>query len=134
MNFIKRYSLIFAFIVAVVGSYLSLFASEILGLEPCPLCWYQRVFLFPLVIILFVASYSKDREVIKYALPLSVVGGIFAMYQFLVQNFDIPSFCGIKCKEKTAVFLDFIDFSVLSFAGFFLISIFLILAKKYKKS
>jgi disulfide bond formation protein DsbB len=134
VKFIKRYSLIFAFIIAIVGTYLSLYASEVLGLEPCPLCWYQRVFLFPLVIILFVAAYSRDRNVIKYALPLSVIGGMFAFYQFLVQNFDVPSFCGIKCKEKTAVFLDFIDFSILSFIGFFLISVFLILAKKYKKS
>ncbi|NGX56355.1 MAG: Disulfide bond formation protein C [Candidatus Anoxychlamydiales bacterium] len=132
MNLIKRYSLIIAWVITLIGTYVSLYTSEILSLDPCPLCWYQRICLFPLVIILFIASYNQDRKVYKYALPLSVLGGIIAIYQFLVQNFNVPSFCGIRCKEKIAVLFDMIDFSVVSLIGFVLISFFLILAKEYK--
>ena len=71
-------------IVASVSTSGSLFFSEIMELPPCALCWYQRVFMFPLVITLLVGLVSFDKSIIKYALPLAVAGWGFAFYHYLL--------------------------------------------------
>jgi len=63
----------------------SLFYSEVVGFEPCVLCWWQRVTLFPLLVLFAVAMYKKDRGVFKYAIPLSVVTGVVAIYNAYIQ-------------------------------------------------
>ncbi|MFA7216948.1 MAG: disulfide bond formation protein B [Candidatus Paceibacterota bacterium] len=68
--------------VAVVGS---LIYSEIVGFPPCDLCWIQRIFIFPIPIIALVAWIKGDRRVVDYILPLSIIGGIVAFYQSLIQ-------------------------------------------------
>jgi len=61
-------------IIASVSTLGSLFFSEIMELPPCALCWYQRVFMFPLVLILLVGLFPIDRNAIKYALPIAIAG------------------------------------------------------------
>ena len=76
-----RHALILAFLVALTAIIGSLFYSEIVGFEPCVLCWWQRVFLYPTVFIFAVALWRKDRSVFSYVLPLIILGGIIAAYQ-----------------------------------------------------
>lgn len=66
---------------AVLGS---LFYSEVAGYAPCVLCWWQRVFLYPVPILFAVAMYKKDHKVLQYVAPFVVIAGIIALYQSYV--------------------------------------------------
>ncbi|MDQ6978127.1 MAG: disulfide bond formation protein B, partial [Ghiorsea sp.] len=63
-----------AWLIATVSTLTSLFFSEIMLLEPCILCWYQRILIFPLAIILLMGLFPFDKNIIKYALPFTVLG------------------------------------------------------------
>lgn len=66
---------------AVVGS---LSYSNIIGFPPCELCWFQRIFMYPQAIIAFMAVMKKDKSIVSYLLPLSILGTIVAFYHSLV--------------------------------------------------
>ncbi len=85
----KRYSFYAAWLIAAIATLVSLYYSEILDLSPCKLCWFQRVFLFPIPIILFPLIFKGKKEFIYYVLPLPIIGFFVALYQTLVR----PSCC-----------------------------------------
>ncbi|ADQ66937.1 disulfide bond formation protein dsbb [Halogeometricum borinquense DSM 11551] len=72
-------------LVAVVATVGSLFFSLSLGLVPCELCWYQRILMYPLVVVLAVATIEDRPGVYRTALPLSVVGMAVSAYHVYVQ-------------------------------------------------
>lgn len=82
----KRYSLYTAWLIATIATLISLYYSEIKELFPCKLCWYQRIFLFPLPIILFPLIFNQKREFISYILPLPIIGFFLALYQLVIQT------------------------------------------------
>ncbi len=67
---------------AVIGS---LVYSDIVGFPPCDLCWWQRIFMYPIPLIAAIAWFKKDNNAVDYILPLAIIGGIIAFYQSLVQ-------------------------------------------------
>jgi len=67
---------------ALVGS---LAYSQFIGFPPCDLCWIQRIFIYPQVIIALVAMIKKDKAIVDYLLPMSIVGGLVALYQSFIQ-------------------------------------------------
>ena len=69
-----------AWFMALVASLAVLFFGEVLGQTPCVLCWFQRAFMFPLAVILGIASYRSDPSVSFYALTLAIIGGLIAAY------------------------------------------------------
>ena len=81
----KKYALYFAWVVALVAAGGSVYLSALYHLKPCALCWMQRACLFPLVLLLGIATYRQDKGVKIYALPLAVAGGLVALYQLLDQ-------------------------------------------------
>ena len=72
-------------IVALTGTLGSLFLSEIAGWTPCKLCWFQRIFLYPQVVLLGIALWKKDRGIAKYILTLSAIGAAIAVYHYSEQ-------------------------------------------------
>src|SRR5688572_8071360 len=74
-----------AFGVSFFASVLALYYSEVLGFEPCPLCWWQRVFLFPQVLLAGLAAWKKDAYMAEYSIILSVFGAGIALYQHVLQ-------------------------------------------------
>jgi len=72
-------------LVAAVATAGSLYFSEIAGLVPCELCWYQRILMYPLVVILGVAAYEGRSGVWKTALPLSTLGIMVSGYHTMLQ-------------------------------------------------
>lgn len=71
-----------AFIVAALATLGSLYFSEIAHFEPCRLCWYQRIAMYPLVIVLGVAAWRRDVGVRRYAAPLAAIGAVVAAYHY----------------------------------------------------
>jgi disulfide bond formation protein DsbB len=81
-----------AFAVALTATAGSLYFSEVAGLEPCTLCWYQRIAMYPLVLILGVAAWRGDWGVRRYAAPLAAIGAVVATYHVALQRLPgLPS-------------------------------------------
>lgn len=134
MKLIKDNLLYIAWITAVASMVGSLYFGEVLGLVPCSLCWYQRITMYPLVLIIGVAIVKKDRHFYQYALPLSIIGGAIAFYQNLlyynvIQERLTPCTFGISCTTKYIQLLGFIDIPLLSLLSFVLITAILLIHK-----
>ena len=115
--------LFLCWLLASVATLGSLFFSEVMDLAPCSLCWYQRIFLFPLVILFTVGLYPPDRNVGRYALPLVVGGWLVAGYQNLlvwgiVPETVSPCRLGVSCTEIDFELLGFVTIPLLSWLAF----------------
>jgi disulfide bond formation protein DsbB len=84
-DFFCEKALLLSFLVALIATAGSLFYSEIAGYEPCKLCWFQRIFMYPQVVILGIALYKKHQGVADYILALSGIGALIAAYHYLLQ-------------------------------------------------
>ncbi len=131
----RRWLLIFAsWLVAAVSSIGSLFFSEVMELVPCILCWYQRIFMFPLAIILLVGLYPLDRRVVNYALPIAIIGLLFTLYHcllyfgFIPENLQ-PCSQGVSCADEGMELFGFLPIPLLSLASFSLIILFLLTSR-----
>jgi len=119
-----RLRLLFAgWVLACVATLGSLFFSEVMGIAPCVLCWYQRVFMYPLVVVLGVGLFASDNAVIRYAMPLATLGWVVAGYHFLVYTGYIPESLqpcsqGVSCAEINLRLFGFITIPLLSLATF----------------
>jgi disulfide bond formation protein DsbB len=127
----KRYGLYCAWVLACFGVIGSLFFSEVRHLQPCTLCWYQRLALFPLALILGFGTYLGDRHVVRYSLPLVSLGLLFAFYQIGIQeipDWDPIELCGAgpDCSEKVLIGLGNITLPMLSALNFLAIAFFLL--------
>ena len=123
-----------AFLVSLIATLGSLFFSEIMNFIPCSLCWYQRIFMYPLVFIFLMNLLYPDNKVFKYSLPLVVVGLAIAIYHNLLILKIIPetlSPCiqGVPCSVDYLNWFGFITIPLLSFLSYTAILILLILFK-----
>jgi disulfide bond formation protein DsbB len=84
-RYVAPYAIVVAAMFAVAGFLLTLFYSEIVGLEACVLCWFARTMMYPLAVLLPIAAYRKDMHVWVYALPLATIGALITGYQHLLQ-------------------------------------------------
>jgi disulfide bond formation protein DsbB len=87
VGYLGSQSLWLTWLVALAATVGSLYYSEVANFEPCSLCWYQRIAMYPLLVILLVGALTRDRFVARYALPLTIGGSILAIYNYLVQLF-----------------------------------------------
>ena len=119
----------FGALIAAVSMAGSLYYSEVAEFAPCDLCWYQRIAMYPLAIILGIAAYRKDLSVRIYAYPLVVIGAVLAAYQYILQlNPSLESgFCGVdaSCTERYIWQFGFVSFPFMSLVGFALIFVLL---------
>lgn len=125
--------LLAAWLVALCASLGALFIGEIMGQSPCPLCWFQRVFMFPLAVILLVACVRSDAGVWRYTLPLAVIGGLMATYHTLLVVGVIPEpivQCGAgpSCSGADMT-VGWVSIPFLSAASFLTIAVLLILVR-----
>lgn len=130
------WTLVFAsWAVASLATLGALFFSEVMELPPCVLCWYQRIFMFPLVIVLPLGLFPFDAKVVRYALPLALVGWAIALFHVLVVFGVIPEGLrpctqGVPCAEVQIQWLGFVNIPVLSLAAFSAIAALLFAARK----
>jgi disulfide bond formation protein DsbB len=133
----KTYSLYLAWLVTLAGLIFSLVLSNIYHWPICHLCWYQRMCLYPLVVILGIACFREDTRISLYTLPLTIIGGLLALYQYLEQM--IPGFApidvcgsGPSCSDVHMKLLGFITLPFISMVGFVVISILLFFGLRFK--
>jgi disulfide bond formation protein DsbB len=124
INAASRYIALLAAWIATSGS---LFMSEVLLWVPCVLCWYQRILMYPLTLLLTVGILRRDRGLHLYVLPLSLLGAIVALYHYLLVKTDFlplpPCTASIPCTIVYMNVLGFINVPFLALTAFLLISI-----------
>jgi len=130
----SAWTLVFgAWLIAAIATLGALFMSDIMGFAPCVLCWYQRIFMFPLVFILAAGLFPFDPQVLRYALPLAIVGLLVAGFHLLLVAGVIPESLtpcrqGIPCSTVQVEWLGFVTIPLLSFFAFLVINALLIVA------
>lgn len=82
---VKRNLYLLVFIIALTATVGSLYYSEIIGLIPCVLCWYQRILMYPIVLLSLVGLRLQDPRFPYYVLPMSILGSVIAAYHYLMQ-------------------------------------------------
>ncbi|UDK98979.1 disulfide bond formation protein B [Lysinibacillus sphaericus] len=137
----KVWFLYFAWLVSVVATLGSLYFSEIRGYIPCDLCWFQRIFMYPLVLILGIGTFQSDMSVKKNVLPLSIIGGAISFFHYLEQK--VPGFGGIRpcvsgvpCSAEYINWMGFITIPFLALIAFTLVIIcmvFLVIIERQEK-
>lgn len=133
---LQRWGLWIAWAVAVVATAGSLWFSEGADFIPCRLCWFQRIFMYPLVIVLLVGAILKDRRAFWYAIPLPVIGLLISVYHvYIEQNPEAES---QGCKVQSAVPCSFrwidkfgyVTIPVLAGSAFALIALLLVASRR----
>lgn len=132
---LKKYGLHLAWVVAIIGMISTLYLSTVLEWPVCHLCWYQRLCLYPLVLLLGIACFRQDHRIWIYAIPFSLLGALFSLYQYLQQM--IPGFepirvCGLgpDCRFIHLKWAGFITLPFLGLIAFLVITFLLLLSRK----
>lgn len=124
-----------AWVIALAATLGALFVGEIMGQSPCVLCWYQRIFMFPLAILLAFAALSDDRHVARYGMALAVPGGLVALYHALLYAGIVPAritpctASGPSCSDANMLVLG-LPLPYLSVLSFILIAVLLVASRR----
>lgn len=125
-EFLRGTTLWLAAAVAIAATLGSLYLSESVGLIPCKLCWYQRIAMYPLAIILPIAAFRKDGRIRLYAAALAIIGALIAGYQRFIQSypqFDTGSCSatGPSCSSPLVMEFRFVTIPYMALSAFLLI-------------
>jgi len=123
-----------AWLIAATSMAGSLYYSEIVGFEPCRLCWYQRIAMYPLVVVLGIAAWRRDVGVWRYAVPLSGIGLAISSYHYLLQQFPglgaAGCSVGVPCTSAWVWELGFVSIPFMAGSGFIAITTLLLVARR----
>jgi disulfide bond formation protein DsbB len=129
---------LFALVVAVIATSGSLFYSEVAGYQPCELCWFQRILMYPQVILLSVAFLMKDKNIPNYLIPVSLIGMGIAAYHYILQLGLAPAVCStvgisVSCSQTPFMQFGYITIPMMSLTAFSLIVLYMTVQKIYGK-
>ncbi len=119
-------------VAALVATAGSLFFSEVMELPPCVLCWYQRIAMYPFVLIVGTGIAMRDPRWKFYSLPLAIVGLAISVYHNLLYYGVIPESItpckqGISCTTVQIEWLGFITIPLMALTAFILVFILTVL-------
>jgi disulfide bond formation protein DsbB len=124
-----------ALLAATIATSGSLFFSEVLGWVPCTLCWYQRILMYPLSVILAVGLLRRETRLAPYVLPFSLAGMGVSFYHYTLQKTDWfpPPACmsGVPCTVDYINLFGFVTIPFLAFTAFTLITLAMVTATLY---
>lgn len=130
-----RYGVFLQSLVAMLGS---LFFSQVLLFPPCTLCWYQRIALYPIVLLSAIGIIRKDNKVYQYILPLSLIGLVISLYHNFLYLKLTPAavdFCnsGVSCTTHYIQWFGFITIPFLALLAFIVINVLMIISWRKDK-
>ncbi|WP_332648491.1 disulfide oxidoreductase [Lysinibacillus sp. 54212] len=127
MNKKLENSLLIIWVVSLIATLGSLYFSEIRGYEPCEMCWYQRILMYPIVLMSTVAYIQKNARIALTTAVFACIGGSISLYHYGIQKLDFlsdsaPS-CGIvPCTGQYINWLGFITIPFLALTAFIIIA------------
>lgn len=140
LRLLGRYGIHLVFLLSLGGVIFSLIYSEIFGFVPCGLCWLQRVFLYPQLILSGIALIKKERLIADYLISLSVFGVTVSLYQHYLQmgGREIAGCpvvgAGADCAKRILFEFGYITFPLMSFTIFALIIVLMMIVGRYARS
>ena len=124
--FWQQYGAYMAFVPAVVAMLGSLYFSEVAGFVPCTLCWYQRILMYPLSLIILVGILKRDEYLPQYVLPFAIIGGVVSLYHYMLQwgVFSKSAACatGVPCSVRYINWGGFVTIPFLALSAFVIIT------------
>lgn len=136
---IRKNRLLLAFAVVLLATLGSLTYSEIIGYEPCKLCWIQRIFMYPQVLVLGLSLWGRhkgSRALLDLSFVMSIVGGMVALYHYLMQLGIVPEgSCAaigysVSCAERFVMQFGYITIPMMALSAFFLVTMLLFEKRK----
>ena len=120
--------ILLSFIISLTATLGSLFFSEIMQFVPCSMCWYQRIFMYPLVFIFLINLLYPDDKIFKYTFIIILIGLTFSIYHNLlmfgiISEDMVPCVQGVPCSTIYLDWFGFITIPLLSFVAYFLLFI-----------
>jgi disulfide bond formation protein DsbB len=119
-------AILLAALVGLAAMLGSLYYSEIANFIPCPLCWYQRIAMYPLPVILFIAAWRNDRSIRAYVIPVALIGAAISVYHYQLERFpdQASGFCTVDapCTIVWVWMFHYISLPLMALSGFALIS------------
>jgi disulfide bond formation protein DsbB len=135
---VRRLGLWLASLVALVTTLGSLYFSDVAHFTPCALCWYQRIAMYPLAIVLLVAALRRDRGIVWYVVPVATIGALFAAYQTQLQAFphQHSAFCALTepCTVRYVWEFGFVSLPFMALSAFVFIITMTVLATRAQVS
>ncbi len=132
-SFWRQYGPYLAFGTALTAMLGSLYYSEIAGFIPCTLCWYQRILMYPLTVIILVGILKHDESLPDYVLPFSIIGMGFSAYHYLIQlgvvAHSAACSVGIPCDLRWVNYFGFVTIPFMALTAFVIITITMAIAK-----
>jgi disulfide bond formation protein DsbB len=127
-----------AWIIALIAMVGSLFFSEVMQLPPCVLCWYQRIAMYPLVVIIGIGIITRDSRMKNYVLPVCLIGLAISVYHNLLYYGILPESItpcaeGVSCTSRQIEWLGFITIPLLALAAFIGLTLCLLIYKSKEK-
>lgn len=116
-------------VISIAATFGSLYMSEIMKFVPCNLCWYQRILMYPLVILFGFGFFTKDKNILKYTYPMILIGNIMSFYHYGIQKLGFyhpMNVCsnGISCSGIYIQWFGFVTIPLLSFIAFTILHIY----------
>ena len=130
-TFLRTWGLWIGFILSLAGSALTLYYSEVLGFPPCPLCWWQRAFLYPQAVLFALALWKRDASIAGYSIALSLAGLGIALYHHALQvlphgSLPCPAEGTVSCAQRFVFEFNYVTFPLMAASLFaFLIALML---------
>ncbi|MDP2586801.1 MAG: disulfide bond formation protein B [Candidatus Komeilibacteria bacterium] len=131
--------MLWVFIVSLTATLGSLFFSEVARFEPCKLCWYQRILMYPLALLSGMSLIRKEGAAWSYALAMSIIGQVIALYHYFLQigtlfNIPVDAFApcsavgvSVSCSTFSFIRFGYITIPMMAFIAFSLITIILLI-------
>lgn len=124
------------FAFATAATLGSLYLSNVLGWAPCRLCWFQRIFMYPLAVLFGVSLFFDREDVSEYILPLSLTGLAIAVYHYIIQRVTQFQAAGcsitqVSCETKYTFYLEFVTIPVMASTAF--LAILLVSYEAYRR-
>lgn len=139
-KFVSKHAMLLTFIFALTAMLGSLFYSEIAGFEPCKLCWFQRIVLFPQTFLIAIAFWKKDLLVWRYSIILSFIGAVISLDQYILQSTGtsfIPcsaSAAEASCDKIFVSHFDYITIPLMALLTFMLMMASMMFVRHKEKS
>lgn len=137
---VSRQAHAIGYVVTLAAMMGSLFYSEIAGYAPCKLCWYQRILMYPMVLLMTMASAKRDQGIFRYTLALSLIGAGIALYHYALQLGLVPELnCTVtgysaKCSDRFAMEYGYITIPMMALTAFVTVAVTSLIAMRAGKS
>lgn len=134
-DYIAAKAVFLTLLISLTATIGSLLYSEVLGYEPCKLCWFERIFMFPQVVLFWIGIHRKDRYIADYGIILSALGALLAGYHSLLQFGLVPALsCSslrlASCSQRFVWEFGYVTIPLMAFTAFSLMAVLLLFSKK----